>query len=834
MRLIVMALVCIAGCADLDSPARGVCGNHLLELGEDCDRDDPTCVRCAVTCATAADCPGDEYACGVDGLCHAPGGVFENPTAGATLQADDVRVTDIDRDGYGDVIGVSTTSIVVRHGSSTGTLATASSFVTPAQSGPPAFSDLDGDGALDVTLTTLDGIVSYTSPFGTLSPVDIESPILDQQGQPITILSMFSIGALQLGLFVDDGGVVLLLVVDLITPDKLYAMAPCAARLGAIPTSQLARPSIDVYRASAPGAAVAQFVVSFATAAGAPCVTAIHGNSFGYTLTDVTPAGMAPVSERLVLADLDSDADPCPGLVRSDAGARGLRHYNGAFVSGRCTLEAAGALGAALPVIGEAPASAVAIGRVPVNPPVAAVASDALVMTSGIYAYSPPFGTIAPLVLSSRKLARVASADLDNDGDTDAVVAPADEDDLDILYRNGLGFDLLRVDTASVPGFLAIADYDANGVPDIAFGERRTGHQALMVAYGTADRPLPPAQVATFTDIASVTQIEFPDSADPLSHAADLAVIQPGTAGSLPTMTLLHGSTQRTMLSFYDPRSDEMVRATRLRGAVLGNFVGTPHRDLFAIGAPDDDPAIGIRAWQVAGTATQFEDSHSDGSPAPGLSQCDGDGLPGSLGVCIRDAMYLAWPVAPERDVVLAVDPSSAIMIDPAGPVSTPMPALLAGLPAGVVPRSLYPIDLEADGSPELLASFATPPGAALAGTVRICRLSAGVVTSCEDLRPAMAPGATCIDAAPARLRSRRPRGARRHGSECGSLQNGVSAGLEATIVARGTGIRSLRVADVTGDGVDDIVTVAGETGSQAVSVLAQCTTRDACTGGDR
>jgi hypothetical protein len=827
MRFLIVLAFAVSACATHDSPTRGVCGNHLLEPGEDCDRDDPSCVRCAVTCTTAADCPGDEFACGVDGLCHAPSGAFASPTAGATFQADDLRVTDIDRDGYGDVIGVSKTSLVVRHGNAAGTLATASSFVTPAQSGPPAFSDLDGDGAIDVTLTTLDGIVSYTSPFGTLSPVDIESPILDtQSGMPVHILSMFSIGALQLGLFISDGGSVVLLVVDLVTPDALYAAAPCAQRIGAVPTAQLATSSIDVYRASAPGAAVAQLVVSFATTSGAPCVMAIHGNTFGYTLTDVTPAGMAPVNQRLVLADLDGDGDPCPGLVRSDAGARGLRYWNGTLAAGRCMLEAAGATGAAFPVIGEAPPTAVAIGRVPVDPPVAAIAADALVMTSGIYAYSPPFGTIVPLVVSSRKLARVASADLDNDGDMDAVAAPADEDDLDILYRNDLGFDLLRLDTAGVTSSLAIADYDANNVPDIAFGERRTGYQALMVAYGTADRPLPPAQVATFTDIASVTQIEFPDSADPLSHAADLAVIQPGAP---PTMTLLHGSTQRTMLSFYDPRSDAMVRATRLRGAVIGKFVGTPHQDLFAIATPDDDPAVGIRAWQVAGTATQFEDSHSDGALAPGLSRCEGD-----PGVCVRDAMYLAWPLAPDRDVVLAIDDGSAIMIDPTGLAATPMPALLAGLPAGAVPRALYPIDLEGDGALELLASFATPPGAPLAGSVRICRMTDGVVTTCDELGPQIAPEATCIDAAPAKLGTGPTLVVLCRTGDGGSILFGVAAGYQATVLARGSGMRAIRVADVTGDGVDDIVAVQGETGSQAVSVLAQCTTRDECTGGNR
>ena len=122
--------------------------------------------------AVAEDCPSDAYACGVDGFCHAPSGDLARPSAPVTFQSDDYRVTDIDHDGRGDVLGVSRTSIVVRYGDATGALSAGDSFVTPAQSGPASFGDLDGDGSIDITLATTEGLVTYTSAFGSLSPLD--------------------------------------------------------------------------------------------------------------------------------------------------------------------------------------------------------------------------------------------------------------------------------------------------------------------------------------------------------------------------------------------------------------------------------------------------------------------------------------------------------------------------------------------------------------------------------------------------------------------------------------------------------------------------------------
>jgi hypothetical protein len=846
----VVLLGFVMACTDFADLARGVCGNGLLESGEDCDSDDASCVRCAVTCKGAVDCPTVAYSCGVDGLCHAPGGQLADPSAPVTFGADDLRITDVDRDGTGDVVGVSKTSIVVHHGDAHGALSTVTSFVTPAQSGPPAFGDLDGDGSIDVTLSTLDGIVSYTSRFGTLSPVDIESPIFGADGTPLDLVMLFPIGTFQLGAFVDDGGVMVLVVVDFLDPNASHVTVPCSARLGAITHAQFAQASVDLYRANAVNAATADFVVSFTTTSGALCATSIHGGTLGgFTFADITPAGAAALAERPVLADLDADADPCPSLVSSDGGPAALRRWEGHLANGHCTFDAAGAGGLALPAVPNAPSSAVAVGRVPIVPAIAGVASDALVLSSGIYGYVPgpdAFGEIYSS--SSRRIARVATGDLDGDGDLDCVLATDHEDDLDVLYRFPLGLELLRIDTASEVTSLTIGDFDGNAVNDIAYTETSTGHQNMMIAYGTADRPLAPVQVATFTSVGSVSTIGFPDSVDRLSIADDLAVVQSRQdgQGALPTMTLLHGSPQRTMLSFFEPRDDAALDATTLRGAVVGQFTGSALPDLLAIASPQRGTTGGMRAWLVAGTETGLAAAPSAGVAATGLADCDG------TGVCVQDALYLSWP-GDARELVIAVDREPAphaSLLDPApaaGPSptsleATAIPALLAGVPAGAIAHALYASDLDGDGAPELVASFATR-GDPVAGTVRVCAMAAGVPQHCDELTPviaAIAPGVTaCTDAAPGHLTYRDPgtlgTGADdlvvlcHEGASVTSLYRvtRAGAGYTATPLAQGVGLRGIRVADVTGDGVDDVIAVAGSGGGQSIMVFAQCSSRD-------
>lgn len=835
----------IAACSDFADLPRDVCGNGLLEAGEDCDSDDPSCVRCAVTCIAATDCPTSDYACGVDGLCHAPGGRLADPTPPQTFPSDELRVSDLDRDGFGDVIGVATTSIAVRDGDPAGSLVTATSFVTPAQSGPPAFGDLDGDRAADVALTTVDGIVHYTSRFGALAPVAIESPLFDDQGQPLDLRSMFAVGSFQLGALIDQAGAMILVVIDLVPPQAIYATAPCVTRLGVIGPDELVQSSLDIYRASGENAVNAELVVSFITTSGAPCVTSIHGSqAAGFAFDDLTPTGAQPVTQRPVLADLDLDADPCPSLVNSSGGGQGLRAWEGHLASGHCTLDAAGPAGAVLGPVENAPPSAVAIGRIALDPPILGVASDAVVLTSGVYGFVPSAGGFGEIYdAGGRELAHVATGDLDRDGDLDAVLASEAQDDLDVLYRFPLGLQLLRLDTAAPVSSLTLGDFDGNLFQDIAYTEPATDHQELEIAYGTADRPLDPVRVAAFSGVSSVSKIQFPDSVDRLSICDDLAVIHLDDAGGLPTLSLLHGSPQRTMLSFLDPRLDDDRGPTLLRGAVIGNFIDQPagRSDVIAVGSLRQDDDVSILAWGVPGTPRGLDPTPSEGTVADGLADCDG------TGVCVGNAAYLAWPVADGADVVIAIDrdrPRHAAVLDPRAAGAPPGDAtpVIAGLPDDVDVRSLHAVDVDGDGARELLASFARPD--ATGGSVRLCATTAGgVPTGCEELAPVVAAidptVAGCVDAAPGRVAPRGPAVEPRAATDlvvlC-TLAEGSSAlyrvstetgALAATPLARGVGLRALAVADVTGDGVDDVVAVQGVGGTRAVTVFAQCSSRD-------
>jgi hypothetical protein len=802
----------LASCTDFDDVTRNTCGNGLLEAGEDCDSSDPSCVRCAVLCDTVADCPSEDYTCGVDGLCHAPSGELARPTAPVTFQVDDMRVADIDHDGRGDVVGISRTSIALRYGDAVGSLSASDSFVTPAQTGPASFGDIDGDGSLDLTLSTTEGLVSYTSAFGSLSPVDVKAPLVDN-GSPIDIVSIHPFGPLQFAAFGIADGFVILIVFDFAQdPQNLVAAVPCQARIGAVPRAQFAIDKVDLYRAHADGAALKNAVISFSTTQGATCAMSITGTTAGsYTVTDITPANAGTQTKRPVLIDLDTDSDPCPGLLSSEGGPAQLKWWDGRMASGRCAIDAAPTV---LPVLPGAPAGAVAIGRVPMQPAILFVSADAIVTTNGVYVLGA--GQMISLYQSSRPLAHVSFGDLDGDGDTDGAAISETEDDIDVLLRYPEGVELLRYDTAARMTNITVGDFDGNGVGDLAYSEAAINHQKLYVAYGTTDRHLDPLQVGTFTNVASLGLFQFVDSADNLSVADDLIVIQPATGTAPGAVTLLHGSPQRTMLSFLDPRVDAEKTTTLFRATVIGDFAGDTRPDLlsFATNATGQ-----IRAYEAAGTDAGLATAESAGTVVDGLGDC----ALGSLSAACVDARYLAWPRA-GGDVVIAVDrrlAPRAMRIDP-GQTAQAIPALTDGLPSGATIQSLHAFDIDGDGKLELVAAFA--------GSVRICDVSAdGMPTKCDDIQTVI-PSSTqsCVDAAPGRIGERGLVALCREGMASTLYRiTRTNGALAATELAQGVGLRSLAVSDVTGDGVDDVVTVQGDGSTSALVVFPQCTTRD-------
>src|SRR5688500_14426129 len=117
-RCLWTCVVMLAACRDLPELSHGVCGNGVVESGEDCDGlADPEhacggaaeATACRYTCA-AATCPAG-WGCS-DGLCrYGTGELVADPPV--PLAHDSLAIADIDGDRRGDIIAISTRGVHV-------------------------------------------------------------------------------------------------------------------------------------------------------------------------------------------------------------------------------------------------------------------------------------------------------------------------------------------------------------------------------------------------------------------------------------------------------------------------------------------------------------------------------------------------------------------------------------------------------------------------------------------------------------------------------------------------------------------------------------------------
>ncbi|MBV8757942.1 MAG: VCBS repeat-containing protein [Deltaproteobacteria bacterium] len=807
----------LAACTSFDAVPRNVCGNGVLEPGEDCDSTDATCVRCAVTCTKAADCPSADYSCGVDGLCHAPLGALATPVEGGLFLVDDYAITDIDHDKIGDVVGVSRTSLVVRHGDVAASLARTDAEVTPSQTGPAAFGDVDNDGTLDVTMATADGLVTYASPFGTLSPLDVTQTV-SSSGMSFDARDLFTVGPLAVGAFVVDqqNNVMLLMIADFGTATQLTAAVPCAA----IAPTDFSPDLVDVYQVSQDGDTQTDLVVALTSHSGKLCVMSVHKDSIfaQAQITNITQPGAPSLSTKPVLADLDNDSDRCPDVITSEGGARMMRHWPGAMVGNHCTLSGVGdplpPMDAEAP--GAHPISHASFGGVVFSAP------DGLVLPDGIWAFG---GTgWNQIYASPRPISLAATGDLDGDGRPDVVIGGGGTNDLDVLYRTSnvlvASFQLFRVPTAAPVTSITIGDFDGDGAKDVNYTEHVVDHERMMVAYDQGARLAPPVEVATFGNVVAVARVALPSNADPSLDTNDVIVLQ--TVMGKPALTILVGNAQRTMIPYYDPRSDTIKPNTVLRTATVGKFTGAAYRDVIAIGTPkptqQGDPTA--RGWGIKGPVAQFDGTKSDGQLLNGAVDCSHDF---GTGWCAEDARYLAFP-AGTHDIVIAVDHNGkAIHMDVGG--TSPSAGVISQLapPMPGPAHQLAAADLDGDGAPELIATYDN--------AVFVCKVdTSGVPTSCSEV--AHMTGATCTDATAIKVPTLALVAA------CHDASGGVlyritdNAGtFTADVLARSSDeLRYVRGGDVNGDGLDDVIAAAGDRGNQTLVVFPQCSTRDIAT----
>jgi hypothetical protein len=871
-------VLAVSACSDLP-PYQPECGNGVIDPHEDCDAKAGGCFACSLMCnfdgTTASGCP-DGLACGGDGLCHAPGGAFRAQGPVLAFGAPDLFVTDLDRDRVGDVVGIGATSLSIHRGVLFQGPGPEMALQTPFVTGTPAVGHLDGndpastDTSLDVALPTADGFLAYSAPQGVLSPYPFA---LDVSGGnailPYALMGLDgSHQALILPVGTQQAGFHLQFVeVDPITREPHLPGSPICSMTHPTTTLTVDVAQYDASSANTPEQIVALTIHDGTNTSGCAFAATLQGGE--YVATDLL---QLPSVTRLALA-ATLPGTLCPSAIDTDPSApmSPFQEYRPIGAPGGCVLSQSPTPMTVVKDNNMIAADEVAVGGVRLSPGLPGYAVDALATTYGVYA----IGANAPrLYRADRPIQDVRSIDLDGDGDLDVVATPAGLDDFDLLYRyqpvQGVAqsFQLNRYDTLAHASQVVLGDFDGNQIGDIAYTEKLAYGERLMVAYGTHDRPLAPIEMATFHSVVGMISGQLADTSDPSgTNVLDLGVLDHDDSGgtSRGLLMLLHGSPQRVMVPYFDPRPNTPLigPSGRIVNAMMGRFGGSGDiADLFGIAALGPN----LTAYLARAKDGAFALDETSAPATDGLVACARDGT-NAAKLCAETAHYLTWPLPAGNDVILAVDdalPRHAVMFDPAAaqtitlaPQTMVTDKVVDQPLAQLAVHTLAKADVDGDGAPELIASFGASTQArqqSIAGMVVVCEVDAtGTVTGCTDLETAVDTGppdgpAVCVDAA-AGVVSEYQRGGSGPVPPTELLVVCHRPNLRTTQVLRvawdGSQYTSERVldvpntveriflGDVTGDAVADVLAldVAPGTLVPELRIYPQCTSRDTDAG---
>jgi hypothetical protein len=161
--VVLVAAALQSSCLLLPGYQESGCGDSILGVEEDCDgRHDPaggTCGEPASEQACHYVCGGEDdvacpagWGCGLEGRCYQPRGDFEDPDTSMLLPIRVSAVSDIDGDGYADLLGNNDTTLSVRFSDGEGKFGDDLLMSIPRPTGPVWFAQLDQDSLTDVLI----------------------------------------------------------------------------------------------------------------------------------------------------------------------------------------------------------------------------------------------------------------------------------------------------------------------------------------------------------------------------------------------------------------------------------------------------------------------------------------------------------------------------------------------------------------------------------------------------------------------------------------------------------------------------------------------------------
>lgn len=708
MVVVALHAALLVACTEVPGFEPGVCGNRIVDLGEDCDGysgmgegtacgDPATSNACFFVCdvvgaggadGTARVCP-EGWGCGQDGRCRQPSGQFDaDSNASFRFPAESLAIGDLDGDGFPDIVGTQGSQLSVRFGSESGVFSSEVDVPVPQPAGLLTFGLFNGDALLDIILPISGGLV----------------PLLGREDRKLETVAYssldlrtarFGVRALVLETFPGDQNNEILGIVNVgmrffDNPTDAYVRDPLGDKPLDLLVDELAVGDVD-------GDGSTEFALAFA---GERTVHLCRGNFSGNderTMQPICFASLATGAEvqrggtRLVDVDGDDDLDLL-AAVSSDAGGaggaavaveiarnRGDGSFDGFVPAGtladRQVVPGSSNLCERIEIDTRADAWPLAAadfnkdGRADYvfasSIAIARFADESALLPSALVETACLFG--------SRWKAAVIT-DINGDDWLDVAVDFEANDGIDIYLNageqaGGEVFNVFHVSTDSPPLALRSGDFDGDRVRDIAFYERVGAPSAdapldrVSVIFGSkSGSPSAPVAMGTFYSIEVFEPLLSPFvELNGRDFIDDLVVVSlpPGSEplpseDVTPVGTILQGDSSRRMLSpiFL---VDGDGNADRFLSSLLGNFASD------ASGIVRDIAVIAEREFLMPdpdGGSTPVSQKQSrlwllqgtDGSGGLGVPRVSAELPPTTEYFDYTCALWITGNIDPERD----------------------------------------------------------------------------------------------------------------------------------------------------------------------------------------